>query len=972
MKTRRYALLAALLLACAFPRWSRAQLNGSLPAPLLDLIAADHRLPRQYEAYYHPLGRSPVADAVLGDPLYLPSYGRQVSRALREAAALGQAERLLLAAHRAGGLPAEGEAEYRSELRQAGLGAIDLPFLEDKVGPLAHSSLTRAWQLFLYARQIAEAELEKLGESERAWLRDNAENYFFGEKGSSEYAYFTDDTGKQLETFRLAARLDLSEFARAARCLAFAADLVRKSAPELRRFGGHYEHVVDAHELPNGRHAGARFVLAGAADDLHDEDAEMLVDVGGNDSYRNNAGGTRGILPAALLVDLGGDDRYEGDFAVQGAGFLGVGALVDVRGDDIYQAAAFSQGAAWCGSALFLDLQGADEYRGDFFVQGAAGYGSVLFWEAEGNDIYQATGMAQAASTTLGSAFLVETSGDDRMRCGWRAREFWTRAIGIGHGGAVGMRDYPWRDKPAFYGGVAFLDDAGGNDDLYCPMFCQGGAYMLGVGVLVATGGDDRYESQSNGQGAVVHLAAGLMIDEGGNDTYVSDWGGMGVGGDRSAGILIDTEGNDTYRGGSHNLGSARKPNALGLFIDVAGDDAYRFSDDSCARVQNPADPEHWPTALFLDLGGRDVYPIGDKSMKRGDGDSWNHENRGIGLDTSLTLHDLAGEIWRAFPARPRVAVPFNPLGGWPDNLSHRALPAMLDSLLSGQASAAAGMRAAPGATGAEDWYMELGSSGYERRRQIYEELDLLRYAGVGPDLNRLLPLLLDDPQSAPEDLVEWSALWAEVDGVASANMGVARALMDERVSDPSRRRLLIRMLGATVDEAAVSVLRDRLVNDLDPVCRREAALALGRSGFPAALGALSGSLEDPEAVVRISICAGLRESEAPEALSLLLALIDDDDLYVRRQAALSGVSIGHKPAVPRLLRELRVVTLDTGENYGDNLYSDLGRYVGRDLYERFGVDFEAWLAWWRQYGADFNLDAAIAAERARRLKEGN
>ncbi len=949
-----------LLIATLFGS-ATAQFDGGLPDPFLELIAADHHLPRLSEAHYQPLGRSPVVDAVLGDPLYLPSYGRQVSGALRDAAASGKCERLLGAVQRAGGLPMRPD-DYRRWLVDAGLAGLTLPGLDKRLGPLAVSTVNRTWQLFLLAKQISNEQLRHLSDEERTWLRDNAESYFFGEVPTGEYAFFTDNTDRQLETFKLAARLDLAEFGRAARCLAYATDLIRTGAPDLRRFDGRFEFVIDSEYLPDGRYAGTRFVLAGPSDDLHREDADLLIDIGGDDIYTNNAGGTRGLLSAAMLLDLGGNDRYEGDFAVQGAGFLGVGALCDLRGDDFYQAASFSQGAAWCGASLFVDQTGADEYRADFFAQGAAAYGSTLFWEIEGSDLYSATGMAQAASTTLGIAFLVESAGNDRMRCGWRAPQLWTRAIGVGQGGAVGMRDYPWKGRPAFYGGVAFLYDSGGDDDLYCPLFCQGGAYMLGAGILVAEGGNDRYTNQSNGQGAVIHLAAGLMIDMDGDDIYTADWGSTGVGGDRGVGIFIDGDGDDIYRGGAHNIGTARKPKAVGLFVDMAGDDSYDFSGESCGRVQHPADPEHWPTALFMDLGGSDLYPSGDKALARSDGGSWSYAGQGFGLDLAPELPIFTNAVWRAFPARPRIAIPFNPIGGWQENLSHRALPVSRETYFRFDGDLPQIPMTAPDA---EEWYMALSSAGYERRRQIYEELDLLGYAGRGPDRSRLLSLLLSNPASAPGDLIAWASLRAEADSIGAARMQVSRSLLEERVDDPELRRLLIRMLGTQAQE--IEVLRDRLVYDLDALCRREAAFALARSGNPDAMGALSLALEDSATVVRLSICSGLRESEAREALSLALALIEDDDLFVRRQAALSAVSLGHKQAIPRLLRELSVATLDTGENYGKNLFADLGRYVGKDLYDRLGVDREAWLRWWREDGADFDLTAAIASEIARR-----
>ncbi|MGQ0534607.1 MAG: hypothetical protein ACT4PT_00865, partial [Methanobacteriota archaeon] len=88
----------------------------------------------------------------------------------------------------------------------------------------------------------------------------------------------------------------------------------------------------------------------GSTDDLYEDDVAVLVDAGGNDTYRNNAGGSNlaggsceigAGQGSAVLVDLAGDDEYwdggtRRGCGVNGGGYLGTGFLFDAKGDDAY------------------------------------------------------------------------------------------------------------------------------------------------------------------------------------------------------------------------------------------------------------------------------------------------------------------------------------------------------------------------------------------------------------------------------------------------------------------------------------------------------------------------------------------------------------------------------------------------------------------------------------------------------------
>jgi len=119
-----------------------------------------------------------------------------------------------------------------------------------------------------------------------------------------------------------------------------------------------------------------------------------------------------------------------------------------------------------------------------------------------------------------------------------------------------------------------------------------------------------------------------------------------------------------------------------------------------------------------------------------------------------------------------------------------------------------------------------------------------------------------------------------------------------------------------------------------------------------------------------MSVTSGLRDSTTPGALDIVLALRDDEELMIRRAAAISAVSMGHKASVQRLLDEMGTRSIDTGANYGRNLFADLAEYVGDDVLDRLGLDLDAWQAWWEEEGAAFDLAAAtVAAEAYRRSR---
>lgn len=248
-------------------------------------------------------------------------------------------------------------------------------------------------------------------------------------------------------------------------------------------------------------------------DSTYRDPAALLVDVGGNDVYLNNAGGSNVAMDpfvcyhggpvwtssAAALVDLSGNDRYQG-----GLGQCGM------------------NGGAVGGTALLVDAGGNDTYlSGQGGVNGGSIQGIALLLDAGGNDTY--------------------------------------RAVSEGvNGGAV--------DE-----GEGFLLDLGGND-LYnatSGVGSNGGGALFGSGHLFDLAGNDTYYGRGGGgTNGGSNAGAGLLVDAAGNDTYVAGYGGTNGGTEGPlvqecldsacptatvtfSGLLLDLGGPDYYEDGA-------------------------------------------------------------------------------------------------------------------------------------------------------------------------------------------------------------------------------------------------------------------------------------------------------------------------------------------------------------------------------------------------------------------------------------
>jgi HEAT repeat protein len=363
-----------------------------------------------------------------------------------------------------------------------------------------------------------------------------------------------------------------------------------------------------------------RVEIGGLSPDVHDEEATLIIDLGGDDLYRGKiASGTDGKV--SLVLDLAGDDTYLGESCTQAAGIWGIGILYDLRGNDLYKAGNLSQGAGLFGLGLLLDGEGSDSYLGEEFVQAASSWGWGGLIDLAGEDTYRCRHSGQAYSGTLGVSALCDLQGNDKYVSGAGTPDPREPDMNrsFSQGFAVGIRNLA-------AGGIAILADRSGNDLYQCQYFGQGASYWMGVGLLYDERGKDTYIARRYAQGAGIHFSFGSLLDADGND-HTFSWGvSQGCGHDYGTGILIDERGDDTHISDWLSLGVSNA-SGVGIFVDNAGNDGYETASGRAVGFFSTT-RRAGGIGLFMDAGGRDRY-----SEKGSDNSVWTVDRRGLGVD---------------------------------------------------------------------------------------------------------------------------------------------------------------------------------------------------------------------------------------------------------------------------------------------------------------------------------------------------
>lgn len=849
-------------------------------------------LPRYAEGGYSPLGRSPVVDVLLADPLYMPTYAEIVVELIKNNNLNPSLFSLSSSLLTAGGIPSRPIKESLNFPDD-----VPHPFL-DVFPESSAKKLHGYWHSFISIHEEVENTLNVLSDEEKTWVKENYNGFFFGKQESdSGLDFFTTDNPYPLKFFELASRVNLAKLSDSARRLSLIFDDFNQSREEFSSLMLKEDFIWEE--------KGLKFSISQKSHAEHEENADFFIDLGGFNTIRNNAGGTEGSHLLALHIDLKGHNTYYGRNFVQGSGFLGVGMLASCSGNNTYQAEFYSQGCGFFGAGFLVNLEGNNRFVLNFGGQSFALFGSSLLWNKEGKNEYLASkGMAQAASSTLGVAFLIDNQGGN---------SYIVREGGIGQGGSSGVRAYPWLNNPSFYGGLSFMYIGGGDNKLKNVSFAQGSAYFLGAGILVAEGSHDLFEADYDAQGQGLHLASGLLLKKGSHNQFKGGWGSLGVSGDRSVGMFISLGGNNDYESTEQSIGTSRKPKSLGMFLTMGGENTYQFQQLSNARLEFPQSPKDWSSALFLEIGKDSYYPAHVDEFKRGNGMHWGVENHSLGLSTPSFDQNL-------FHSSPQIPYPFDPIQGWQNNVAYRDLNTFNDP---------------------QNLADELTIASYDRRRQIYETLDLIRFQDRKRDVN--LSHLLN-PES-PEDAFNYAVLWALRNKDRIDLTEVKKALSNESFNSEYSRKMAVNLVGTFWTEDATPLLAKIMLQDPSEEIRYFAALSLSLHLPENSTKILEQGLKSNSEIVRFAIVKGLQESKNPSALKLVLPLFKDESFYVRRAAGLTALSLEDMEGVPVILETLQFETLDTKDNYGDNIYNQMAKYLDVD----FGLDKQAWIDWWKE-----------------------
>ncbi|HUJ72356.1 MAG TPA: HEAT repeat domain-containing protein [Verrucomicrobiae bacterium] len=382
-----------------------------------------------------------------------------------------------------------------------------------------------------------------------------------------------------------------------------------------------------------------KIIVGGAGHNVYTNEAFLIIDTGGDDTYLNSAGGANGLVgrPISIVIDLGGNDQFisRRSFS-QGSGVFGIGILAALGSNCTFQAKHLSQGAGFFGCGLLMTGRGQQTFESDTFCQGAGMFGAGILWQRGGDTKYKASQMAQGFGGTSGIGLLLDEDGNDsyvaggKYPCGWLPNHYFSLSQGFGYG----MR-------PFAGGGIGILCDLKGDDHYVADVYGQGASYWYSVGLLLDAEGNDTYDAYQYCQGAGIHLSSGALIDWGGNDTYSAGHICQGAAHDYAVGMLIDHAGDDKYTGDTTAQGSAIN-NSFAMLLDRSGNDIYNGTDPkgSQAAGHDGDKREYGSIALMLDLGGEDKYSQGQANNA-----IWLKPLYGARLDCEIRTNDAVAPL---------------------------------------------------------------------------------------------------------------------------------------------------------------------------------------------------------------------------------------------------------------------------------------------------------------------------------------
>ena len=350
--------------------------------------------------------------------------------------------------------------------------------------------------------------------------------------------------------------------------------------------------------------------------------AALIIDLGGNDTYRGTIGASpNSDLGNSVVIDLSGNDTYQPAPLGLATGRAGIGIVIDHSGDDTYRLAPGSGGVGLAGLGILYDGEGQDIYEGNRFTQGAAFGGFGLLVDRAGDDRYTSFGYALGFGAPLGVGALIDVSGNDFYECGGRYPSAYNETdapnahpqdpvfqydcFGLGTGS--GLRVFskqPAQRAQSLAGGWGLFIDLDGRDRYRSANFSQGHGYFFGLGVKLDLNGDDEHQAARYGHGTAAHFGVGLNIDYQGKDRYGSKgpFYNGGAAWDGSVALAVDGGPDSDFYDlpASTGLGMGDL-GGWGLFIEEGGADQYAVSRGLGQGAEHSL-------GAFFDLEGRDDY----------------------------------------------------------------------------------------------------------------------------------------------------------------------------------------------------------------------------------------------------------------------------------------------------------------------------------------------------------------------------
>ena len=539
---------------------------------------------------------------------------------------------------------------------------------------------------------------------------------------------------------------------------------------------------------------------------------------------------------------------------------------------------------------MHVALDGGHLYQGENFVQGAGFLGVGLLANKKGGHTFRAKAYAQGLGF-IGSGLLYNGEGFNTfiIEKGGQSLALFGTSLLWNHGGHNRLESLEgYSQAAAGTLGVAFLIDGGGSSDYFNDQkkmkgFGQGGAAGMrhsswddhaslygGVACFYSMKGKNRFRTHWLGQGSAYFLGLGSMISEGSKNSFKADQVSMGQGLHLAAGIFQNFGNSNTFNGGWGSLGSSGD-RALGMFFSLGNCNTFKGTVQSLGSSRKP-----FSLAVFVSKGENNTFEYGDLSF------------------TELQMPDKPDE--------------------WPEALV----------LIQGDEKAPWGIP--PHSLGMSLPYIPLSKLNKplpKVKKRETEALDLEFY--LHPENKIDFKPYMNNPETFA---------WAVNKIIQSeASFDIKPILEKLNSYSPYNRRMALLLIHRFWTDSAEEPV-SRLIHD-DPSDRIKATAAriLALHVSSDGLDLVQEDLDHPNEAVRYYLAKGLKERKEERVVDMMTPLLDDPSPYVRRQAAVTLISIGEEDiALPVLIETLNTPTLDLTDNYGQNLFNELKPYLGDDI----------------------------------------